>query len=501
MSCFQNGFCQLMNHSSWFLIVAAAGFSFLASAEPPADAHWPQFRGEMGRAVGTGNPPVVFGATSNRLWRVDAPIGNSSPIIWGDRLFLTGLNGHALETLAYDRQTGELIWRNSVSAPKLEATHRLANPATPTAVTDGRRVYAYFGSYGVVAYDLDGHAVWHHELPTPVVEFGTSASPILAGDLLILARDQDSGSHLLALRKESGEIAWRVERPEFRRSFATPFLWKQDGSEELIVPGSIWLKSYNPKTGAENWTVSGTSRVATSTPSAGDGLLFSASWNVGGDSDDRVTMESFADAAAKYDSNHDGRFIPGELPDGPVKQRFTQMDLDKDGIVTAEEWESMRQMFAKAGNSVFAVRPGGHGDITQTHVAWRVTRSLPYVSSPLFYQGRVFTMKNGGLASCYEAETGKPLYQDVRVGVPGDYYSSAVAAGGYIYVAAQNGTVLVLQAGDTPEVLARNALGEEIFATPAIVDGTLFIRSATQLTAFRRTTTNEGVRAGKALSQ
>jgi outer membrane protein assembly factor BamB len=226
--------------------------------------------------------------------------------------------------------------------------------------------------------------------------------------------------------------------------------------------------------------------VATSSPTAGNGLLFSASWNVGGDTDDRVTMESFADATAKYDANHDGRFVPSELPDGPVKQRFTQMDLDKDGVVTSEEWETMRQMFAKAGNSVFAVRPGGHGDITQTHLAWRVTRSLPYVSSPLFYQGRVFTMKNGGLASCYEAETGKPLYQDVRVGVAGDYYSSAVAAGGHLYLAAQNGTVLVLKAGDTPEVVARNALGEEIFATPAIIDGTLFIRSATKLTAFRQ---------------
>ena len=470
----------------WAGLFATTGCCLLACADEPALAQWPQFRGEAGSAIGTGQPPVVFGSSSNRLWQVDVPTGNSSPIVWGSHLFITGSQGNALETLAYDRQTGKLLWRRSVPAAKLEATHRLANPATPTAVTDGVRVYAYFGSYGVVAYDFDGGEAWHRELPTPVVEFGTSASPILSGDLLILARDQDTGSHLLALRKTSGEVAWRVERPEFRRSFATPFLWKHDGAEELIVPGSIWLKSYNPTNGAENWTVSGTSRVATSSPTAGNGLLFSASWNVGGDTDDRVTMESFADAAAKYDANHDGRFVPSELPDGPIKQRFTQMDLDKDGVVTSEEWETMRQMFAKAGNSVFAVRPGGHGDITQTHLAWRVTRSLPYVSSPLFYQGRVFTMKNGGLASCYEAETGKPLYQDVRVGVAGDYYSSAVAAGGHLYLAAQNGTVLVLKAGDTPEVVARNALGEEIFATPAIIDGTLFIRSATKLTAFRQ---------------
>ena len=449
-------------------------------------ARWPQFRGEGGVAVGTGHPPVVFGATTNLQWQIETPAGNSSPIIWGDRLFLTGRSGETLETLCYDRRKGTLLWRRPAPASRLEPTHRLANPATPTPATDGNRVYVYFGSFGALAYDFDGNEVWNHPLPAPVVEFGTSASPILAGELMILARDQDTGSHLLALRRDTGAVTWRVERPEFRRSFATPFLWHHDNIDELIVPGSIWLKSYNPATGAENWTVSGTSRVATSSPSAGDGMLFSASWNVGGDAEDRVTMEPFTEAATKYDANQDGRLVAGELPDGPVKQRFTQMDLNKDGVVTPEEWETMRQMFAKAGNSVFAVRPGGHGDISSSHVAWRVTRSLPYVSSPLYHEGRLFTMKNGGLASAYEAATGKTLYQDVRVGVPGDYYSSAVGADGLVYIAAQSGTVVVLRNGDAPEILARNSLGEEIFATPAIVDGTLYIRSASKLSAFRQ---------------
>lgn len=191
----------LRNFSRQISLVAAIGLTGLACADGPFPAQWPQFRGEMGSAVGTGKPPVAFGASSNRLWQVDAPAGNSSPIIWGDHLFITGLEGSSLSTLAYDRQTGRLRWRHSVTAAKLEATHRLANPATPSAVTDGQRVFAYFGSYGVVAYDFDGHEVWHRELPTPVVEFGTSASPIIVGDLLILARDQDTGSHLLALRK------------------------------------------------------------------------------------------------------------------------------------------------------------------------------------------------------------------------------------------------------------------------------------------------------------
>ena len=146
----------------------------------------------------------------------------------------------------------------------------------------------------------------------------------------------------------------------------------------------------------------------------------------------------------------------------------------------------MAEMFAKAGNALLAIRPGGRGDITTTHVAWKSTRSLPYVSSPLFYEGRVYTMKNGGLASCYDAKTGKVFYQDERVGAPGDYYSSAVAAAGNIYVASQNGVVVVLRAGEQFEVLARNELGEQIMATPAIVDGKIYLRTEKQFFAFGR---------------
>jgi outer membrane protein assembly factor BamB len=142
-------------------------------------------------------------------------------------------------------------------------------------------------------------------------------------------------------------------------------------------------------------------------------------------------------------------------------------------------------MFAKAGNAVLAIRPGGKGDITATHVAWKATRSLPYVSSPLFYDGRLYTMKNGGLASCYDAKTGTAHYQDQRVGVGSDYYASAIGVDGRVDIAAQNGTVVVLKAGDSFEVLARNSIGEEIFATPAVVEGNVLIRSARHLWSFQ----------------
>lgn len=456
----------------------------LLSSSVVADSNWPQFRGPNASAVAIdGEPPIHFGPSSNVLWKVVLPSGDSSPIVWGDRLFLTGFVKPGLHTLCIDRRDGRVLWRQSVTPDRIEPTNRTATPAAPTPVTDGRWVYVYFGSFGLLAYDIEGREQWRLPLPPPVVEFGTGASPILAGDLLILNRDQDLGSHLLALDKRTGKTVWRVERPEFRRGFATPFVWRHDGAEELIVPGSIWLKSYDLKDGSERWTVSGTSRVACSSPTAGDGLLFSVSWNIGADASDRVTMPAFEEFARDYDENKDGKLTADETPAGPVRERFSQMDLNKDGVVTREEWQQMAEMFAKTGNALLAIRPGGHGDVTATHTAWKVTRSLPYVASPLYHLGRVYTVKNGGLVSCYDAKTGRPFYQDERLDAPGDYYTSIVAAGDKVFLASLGGVVSVLRAGDSLEVLARNRFSETISATPAIIEGKLYLRTASQLFA------------------
>lgn len=448
-------------------------------------ANWPQFRGLSGRSIASGKePPATFGATSNLLWQVEIPPGNSSPVVWESRIFLTAQESNQLVVLAVNRSNGSRLWTHSLPAPSLEATHRLGSPASPTPCTDGERLYAYFGSYGVVALDPHGTEVWHRELPRPGVEFGTSASPILAGDLLILVRDQDDGSHLLALDRRTGATVWRRERIGFRRSFSTPFLWEHDGTAELIVPGSVSLVSYDPASGAEHWRYTGTSRVATSSPTSGDGLLFTASWNLGGDSGSRVSMPAWAEFAPEGDKDHDGVLTKAEAPPGPIGERYSQMDFDKDGRVTPEEWDAFAAMFAQARNAVLAIRPEGTGILGNEQLAWTSTRSLPYVSSPLFHQGRLFTVKNGGLASAYDARSGKVLFQDERLGVTGDFYASAVACGRHIYLASQEGTVVVLRAGDTLEVLARNSLGESILATPAIADGTLFVRSAGHLHAF-----------------
>jgi outer membrane protein assembly factor BamB len=317
-----------------------------------------------------------------------------------------------------------------------------------------------------------------------MVEFGTGTSPILAGDRLILVSDGDQDSYLLALDKRTGQRLWRTERPEFRRGFSTPYVWRHDKTEELIVPGSIWLRSYDLKDGAERWSYTGTSRVPNSSPCSGNGLLFCASWNIGADPGDRINLEAYEDFARAHDADHDGQFSREEVPVGPLRDRFTQMDINKDGRITQKEWGTMREMFARAGNAVLALRPGGRGDITTSHLAWKAIRSLPYVSSPVCYQGRLYTIKNGGLASCYEAATGQALYQDERLNAPGDYYASLVAGGGRIVAISQKGTATVLAAGDKLAVLGQNELGAEVMATPALVEGNLYVRTADQLWAF-----------------
>ena len=466
-----------MIRSSLAIIIAIA-------AAHAGESSWPQFRGPGGLGIGTGKPPIEFNADKNVLWKVAVPRGHSSPCIWGNKIFLTGLDDGKLVTVCHARTDGRELWRAVAPAEKIEQTHRIGSPAASTPCSDGERVYVYFGSFGLLAYDFAGKELWKKPLPQPVVEFGTGASPILAGGKVIVVSDQDAGGYLLAVDASTGAEVWRKDRSEFRRGFSSPFLWKHDGLEELVIAGSIWVRSYELKDGRERWSCRGMARVSNATPTAGDGLLLVSSWNVGGDEGGRVTMSPFTEFADANDRDKDGVLTKAEFPAGPVKDRFSQIDTDKDGRVTREEYDHMRDMFEKAENQLFTIKAGGQGDISASHLAWTTNKHLPYVSSPLCYDGRVYAMKNGGLASCYDAKSGKILYQAERIDAAGDYYSSAIGADGRIYIASQQGIVSVLAAGDTFTVLARNQIGEQVFATPAVLDGCIYLRTEKHVFAF-----------------
>lgn len=429
---------------------------------------------------------MAFSAEQCLKWQVEVPHGHSSPCIWSDKIALTGLAEGKLVTFCLNKADGRELWRGVAPAAKVEAAHRIGSPAAPTCCTDGERLIAYFGSYGVLVYDWNGKELWKKPLPVPVVEFGTSASPILADGKVILVADQDVGSYMTALDVKTGAEVWRVDRKEFRRGFSTPFIWKHGGEQELIVSGSLWTRSYDLKDGRQRWSAAGMSRVSNTSPIGTEEMLLVCGWNVGGDEDDRVEMEAHDTFLAAQDKDKNGLLIEDEFPEGPLQDRFTIIDADKDGQVTKDEYDAMRAMFAKAENQLCAIKPGGSGDITKTHVVWSQTKQLPYVFTPVIASGRVFTVKGGGLASAYEVKSGSPIYQGERLeSASGEYYASAVTADNRVYVVSQRGVVSVLDAtSDKLHVLARNDLKAPVFASPAIVDGVIYIRTDKRLMAF-----------------
>lgn len=464
-----------------------------ASELPGADrANWPQFRGPggLGVAAEDARPPVHFGPETNVAWRIESPSGNSSPVVWGQRLFITGFTGGKLLTLAYDRSTGRELWRRETSPEKVEEVHpSLGNPATATPVTDGERLYIHFGSIGVLALDLDGNELWRRPMKLTQTEYGASSSPILAGENVIQLLDQDGDSHLIALNKKTGAMAWRIERPAMRRGFGTPILWDHHGRTDLVVPGTIWLKGLDPSTGDERWRVSGLARITCTSPVVGDGLLLAASWTTGGDhGTGHLLMPKFEEVLAQFDTDKDGRFTHAELPPGPAKERFKHLDGNRNGYVERAEWEAMADIFARVENQAFAVHPDEKGQVSDAGVLWRFKKGLPYVGSPLLYRGRFYLVKDGGMLTCLNPQTGQPLYQEERLGPIGPYYASLTGADGRIYVVSQRGVITVVKAGDTFEVLARNDLGEITQATPVPLGTTLYARTASHLAAFRSAT-------------
>jgi len=408
-------------------------------------------------------------------------------VIWGGKLFLTAFDQNQLQTLCLDRITGHILWSHGVAPVKIEHGAQNSHPATSTPCTDGTALFVYFGSFGALAYDFDGKELWRTPLPVPITQHGASSSPVLAGDLVIVQRDADVDSHVLALRCRDGQIAWRTDRPDARRDFCTPLVFPaqssnpQAGVVEVLVPGTLRLASYNAANGRQLWTVRGLPNEMCSSPVFGDGLFFVAGWTPGAGVS---TFPTFDALLERGDANHDGKLTRAEAPAGPARQQFQYIDANKDGFVTREEWTTLTAIFWKSENVALAIRPGGSGDVTKTHVVWKQTRGLPYVPSPLFYDHRLYLIRNGGLLSCFNATNGTPLYQEERIGAIGDYYSSPVAAHGKICVISQPGVATIVAAGDELKVLARNALGEAVLATPAIASGTLYIRTASALYAF-----------------
>jgi outer membrane protein assembly factor BamB len=432
-----------MKSTAWVTLLAIVVLSnFARAAENGAEQWWPQFRGPNASGIGGGKPPVQFGPDQNVRWKTAVGAGLSSPIVWADRVFLTEFDqaSQKLATLCIDRRTGRILWRRAVAVEKVEKVHHLSSPAGPTPATDGERVYVYFGSYGLVCYDLEGNLKWERQLPLPKNPYGATASPIIAGELLVL-NHQGTNAYLLGVNRRDGETVWQTDRSLFKYGWSTPVRWHHDGIDEIVVLGGDFepnqrLMAYDLSTGAERWWVAGLPPCGKSTPVIGGGLVFLAA------------------------------------PDIILEQAAEKRNPDK-----------AAQFYAKNENTLMAVRPGSTGEIAQAKVAWSDRKGVPGVPSPLYYNGRLYTFKDGGLVFCRVAGTGELLY-DERLGTLGYYYSSPVAADNRIYIASAEGVVTVIDAGTKLNVLATNKLDGAILATPALAGDKIYVRTENHLYAF-----------------
>ena len=426
--------------------------------------------------------PADLGNKENLVWRQPLGPGHSTPCLGKDVIFVTTHKGRDLVTLALDREKGEQRWRRTVTVDKFERFHRAGSPASCTPACDGERVYVFFGSYGLLCYDFDGNQIWEHKLGPFQDEFGANSSPVLAGELLILNEDHDIDSYLVAVDRKTGKKVWRTAREGFTRSYSTPVIRAVDGIDQVIVAGSRRLVGYDLASGQKRWWVNGLARVVIPVPAQTEKMLYVASWTDGADPGLIYSMEPWSDARKKYDINGDAKISREETLDETVRSRFFRIDTGQDGSLDEEEWEAYRRVFAESRNAIRAIRPGGEGDVTSSCVKWRVRRSVTYVASPLVYRDVLYMVKDGGIITSLDLETGKILKQGRATG-RGNYYSSPVAADGKIYLASERGVVTVLAARAQWTVLASFDFGERINATPVIDDGAIYLR--TEKTLYR----------------
>jgi len=419
---------------------------------------WPSFRGIEAAGVADGqNLPDEWSPVTgtNILWRMPiAGLAHSSPIVWGDVVFVTSaISGKGNATFkpglygdgdasddrspqkwvmsAVDKRTGKIRWeRTAAEGEPLNKRHIKSTYASASPATDGRLVVAWFGSQGLYAYDFDGTLRWKVDLgrvdmgayDIPSYEWGPASSPIIWNGMVIVQCDTQADSFLLALNAETGETLWKTNRDELP-SWGTPTVVTTAVGPELITNASNFVRGYDPRTGRELWQLGGSSKITAPTPIFSNGLHIVAS---------------------------------GRAPERPV----------------------------------FAVKPGARGDLTlpkgedrSTQIAWSKTGRGSYMPTPLAYRGILYVLANNGVLDAYELETGKEVYRQRLPLVGSGYSASPVAADGKIYLSNEDGEMLVIEAGSTFKLIATNSIGEMLMATPALSEGVMYVRALSTLFA------------------
>ena len=494
---------------SLILALIAGGPLTHAAAED-----WTQFRGPNGTGVSeTTGLPTEFGPSKNVIWKTALPPGHSSPVLTRDRVFVTGYaktgaaakeNAHAtlqaspiekenykLLVIALDRQTGKILWEREVPRRLNGRLQNVNNPASPSPVTDGTNVYVFFQDFGLISFDANGKERWRRPLGPFNMFYGFGASPILVDDKVILPVDQDSpSSYLVAVDKNTGRVRWQVERPVVISGYSTPTVYQpKQGPKQIIVPESFQLSAYSVADGKRVWWVRGLACEMKSIASHDSEYLYINGWGFPQNQPgQQVATIPWEEALPKYDKNGDRQIGKTEVTgaekmDKMLGGAFEAFDMNRDEKLNPKDWEVFRAMMASE-NGLLAIKMGGKGDQTANAIRWRYTKPVPQVPSTLLYKGVLYMINDSGILISFDPATGNVIKQGRLHGAIDKYFSSPVAADDKVFLIGQGGQVSVLKAAGDWEVLKVNELDDETFATPAIADGKIYIRTRSTMYAF-----------------
>jgi outer membrane protein assembly factor BamB len=420
-------------------------------------------------------------------WRTELPPGYSSPVLNEKHVFVTGYDGETgLFTICLDRESGIELWRKLAPGGLDRKAKGPNSPAAPSPATDGGNVYVFFEAFGLISYSATGEERWRMPLGPFNTPYGLGSSPAIEGDTLLLVCDQDTGSFLIAVDKDTGKQLWRAERPRATHGFSSPVIYRPEGeAPQVLISGSFELVAYWLDSGRTAWRVKGMAWQAKSLPVIGpDGMIYLHSWMASpAEMGFPSKLPPLLELLEANDANRDGKLAKAEIPDEELRKYWFLFDLDKDGYLTEPD-QAAYQERNSAKNGLFAIRPNGTGDLTPDAVVWVHTKSLPNIPSPLLLDGALYVLKEGGILTALDAETGKVLKQGRVEGALDAYFASPVAADGKIYTASKEGKVAVLKPGAAWDVLRVNELGEEIWATPAIAGDAIYIRTQEALYSF-----------------
>lgn len=461
-----------------------AATSLLTLVPQTAFAQWPQFRGPNGSGIDTATGyPVKFSATENVLWKVPVSSAQSSPVVVGERVYLTTSDAERLITICLDASSGRELWRREIPRTRKAEVFPDNDPASPTPAADEHGVVVFFEDFGLAAYTPEGKDRWTMPLGPFKNFYGMASSPILVGDLVVMLCDQQKGSFLLAMDAKTGAKKWRTERPGADIGWATPMVFrpKPSGPAQLIVLGSTRLDSYSLTSGEPRWWMPLASDGAIGTAVAqGDTVFVSTQGSA------EPWMPTFESVLEKHDANKDQMLSRPEFAaDKGIGQHFGWIDADGNGQLASKEWAVSRSL-GLGDFGAIAILPGeARGQLPASAVLWRVKRNVPYIPAPILYDGALYLVKDGGIITTLDLKTGAIVKQGRTEGAIGQYYASPVAAEGKLFLASVAGKVSVVQAGASSwEVLAVNDLGENIRATPALSGGRIYIRTEKSLFCF-----------------